>query len=150
MNKALIIAMVALLTGCADTKKVVLTDTDTNCRIDSRIDKNIIVCPDGSELEVPEIEPIEGATIVSFIYPCQDTSNNQELLIRLSDGSILGIFDGDTSNNPGQTRLVELAPGNYITTDQNNTRNRCRFTITEEGEVTPSLEVEIEGLNKGE
>lgn len=127
-----------ILTGCADDESVTLNFEDTNsfCTV---VD-NTVVCPDGSELT---LEPIEGATIASIIYPCEDTSNNQEILLRLSDGSILGIFDGDTSSNPGQTRLVELAPGNYVTTDQRNNSNRCRFTITNDGEVNPSLEVQL-------
>lgn len=139
MNKIIVVIATIMLISCADTEKIILNDTDTSCSIV----ENTITCPDGTSLEIPEIEPVNGATIVSFIYPCEDTSNNQELLIRLSNGSILGIFDGDTTSNPGQTRLVELAPGNYVTTDQSNNNNRCRFTITEQGEVNPSLELEV-------
>jgi len=138
LGLALLPFLAPVITGCADTevRQLTLPDQDTYCDIVG----NTISCPDGSELT---LEEEVGASIISLIYPCEDTANHQELLLRLSTGEIIAVFDGDTKNNPGQTRLTTLNPGNYVTTDQNNNGNRCRFTVTDSLEVIPSLEVEL-------
>lgn len=66
-----------------------------------------------------------GVTIVQFINPCGSNWSNDELILRLSDGSLLAVYDG----GPNEDRLTLLAPGSYHTTDHNNVNRTCNFTI---------------------
>lgn len=69
--------------------------------------------------------------IASYIKPCGQEFNNDEIFLRLTDGNILALYDG----GPNLDRLVLLAPGNYITTDRNSSHT-CHFTVTPELELT--------------
>lgn len=66
-----------------------------------------------------------GVTIVQFINPCGSNWSNDELILRLSDGSLLAVYDG----GPNEDRLTLLMPGSYHTTDHNNVNQTCNFTI---------------------
>lgn len=48
-----------------------------------------------------------------YIYPCNNVNSNKEVFLRMTDGSILAVYDGGN----GLSRLAKLQPGNYITTD---------------------------------
>ncbi len=77
----------------------------------------------------PQGEPGENALanaigIASYIRPCGNEFDNDEIFLRMTDGNILALYDG----GPHEDRLVLLAPGNYITTDRNKNRT-CHFTV---------------------
>lgn len=52
--------------------------------------------------------------IAGYIYPCGNEFANDEMFLRLTDGSIIAVYDGGNY----LSRLVKLAPGSYITTDR--------------------------------
>jgi len=75
---------------------------------------------DGKDGQTPSV-PIG---ISSYIKPCGEEFDNDEILLRLTDGKILALYDGGNY----LSRLVLLAPGSYITTDRTGT-HRCTFTV---------------------
>jgi len=88
---------------------------------------NSAVIYDGKDGE----NALEGAIgIASYIFPCGKEFKNDEILLRLTDGNILALYDG----GPHEDRLVLLASGNYITTDRNKNKT-CHFTVTEDLEI---------------
>lgn len=85
-----------------------------------------------ARLEAPLITKTvatSGQTIIELINPCGDSPlvTHEEVLLRLSDGRILAHYASGTNQF-----LVEVQPGNYVTTDGSN----CHFTITNNGQVT--------------
>lgn len=141
INKIRPILIFTILSSCADTeiRKIELEDTDTYCSIEN----NVLKCPDGSSQEL-----LTGATIYSIIRPCGDESKFQEILFRLSTGQIIAVFDTDTKDKPQQTRLVILEPGSYVTTDQSNPKNRCKFKVLTNNEGVEVVEPGIEEVLK--
>lgn len=69
--------------------------------------------------------------IASYIRPCGNEFDNDEILLRMTDGNILALYDG----GPNEDRLALLAPGNYITTDRNK-NHTCHFTVTNSLQIT--------------
>lgn len=67
---------------------------------------------------------------VQILNPCGDAPNIiDEVLLRLSDGSVLAsVSDKANGNN---TRLSLIGPGTYKTTDG----SECVFTLTPEGTI---------------
>lgn len=57
--------------------------------------------------------------IKDFIFPCGDQRSNDEIFFRMTDGSIVALYDG----GPNLDRLTRLQPGNYVTTDSAGTCN---------------------------
>ena len=73
-----------------------------------------------------------GIFITEFLNPCRNEFAHDEILMRMSNGKVVAVFDG----GPNEDRLTFLVPGTeYITTDRNN-NNQCRFKITESGTLT--------------
>lgn len=72
-----------------------------------------------------------GIYISEVINPCGEEFANDEVLLKLSNGRILALYDGGANED----RLALLAPGNYITTDRVQNRS-CSFTITSSYQVT--------------
>jgi len=62
--------------------------------------------------------------IANYIFPCGKEFNGDEVLLKLTDGNILALYDG----GPNEDRLALLYPGNWITTDRNK-NHTCHFTI---------------------
>ena len=68
--------------------------------------------------------------VLEVIDPCGDASGVvDEILLRLSDGSVLCSFSANASGQ--NTRLAILPPGNYVTTDG----SACAFTVTQDGQI---------------
>lgn len=70
------------------------------------------------------------ATPINIIDPCGKQSANDEILIRLSDRTIISSFSDSASG--ANTRFALLGPGNYITTDATN----CHFTVQPNLDIT--------------
>ena len=66
-----------------------------------------------------------GIYITEILNPCGVEFSNEEVLLKLSNGRILALYDG----GPNEDRLALIVPGNYITTDRNSGHS-CAFTIT--------------------
>lgn len=79
-------------------------------------------------VSVNVLQATSGQTIVETINPCGDSPSvtYEEVLLRLSDGRILAHYASGYNQF-----LVELLPGNYVTTDGSN----CHFSITNNGHV---------------
>lgn len=78
------------------------------------------------EARLAEIE--SNMLVTELIDPCGDHPNHfDEILIRLSDGSLVAYFD---AGGPREF-LTVLTPGSYRTTD----RQQCRFSVNSQGEV---------------
>lgn len=64
--------------------------------------------------------------IVGFIDPCEDGPGFDEVLVQLSDGSLLAYFES------GHKRFLSLlSPGNYRTTDAQG----CYFSVDNNGDI---------------
>ena len=61
--------------------------------------------------------------IVDAIFPCGDTGNFKEVLLRLQNGSVLSSFSNTSGGD--MTRLVLLPDGTYMNTDNSG----CVFTL---------------------
>lgn len=72
-----------------------------------------------------------GIYIVEFLNPCGAEFANDEVLMKMSNGKVVGVYDG----GPNEDRLTIFAPGDYKTTDRNN-NNECRFKITSSGNLS--------------
>jgi len=67
-----------------------------------------------------------GLRVVGFVDPCGDGPGFDEVLMRMSDGSLMAYFES------GKYRfLTILAPGVYRTTDS----QKCKFRVTNDMEV---------------
>jgi len=72
-----------------------------------------------------------GIYITEILNPCGVEFANDEVLLKLSNGRILALYDG----GPHQDRLTLLTPGNYITTDAVKNKS-CSFTVTNNYQIT--------------
>lgn len=61
------------------------------------------------------------SSIIEVIDPCDDGPGYDEVLLRLSDGSILAYFESGNNRH-----LAEIDQGNYVTTDE----QRCAFSVS--------------------
>ncbi len=69
--------------------------------------------------------------ILEIIDPCGDNpSKVDEVLLRLADGSLVGLFA--KNHNGNYPRLAVITDGKYITTDG----TYCAFTVDSEGQVS--------------
>lgn len=68
----------------------------------------------------------QGETVIDVIDLCGNANQLGEILIRLSDGSIIALYDVRKGE-----RLVVLRPGSYVSTDG----YKCKFRITEDMEI---------------
>jgi hypothetical protein len=67
---------------------------------------------------------------VEVLDPCGDAPGvYDEVLLRLSDGTVLVSFSANASGD--NTRFALIGPGTYTTTDGSN----CTFTLTSEGRL---------------
>jgi hypothetical protein len=65
--------------------------------------------------------------VIEVIDPCGNESGHDEILIRLSNGKIYGSLAGAKKRD----YLVEMLPGDYVTSDE----QQCKYVVTETGEV---------------
>lgn len=75
------------------------------------------------------VDGIDGVdAVIEVIAPCNDPYN--EVLIRMSDGTVIGHYSGGTVNKQA---LVVLTPGAYVTTGRGST---CHFNVDASGGVS--------------
>lgn len=148
MKKLLLAFVLLAMTSCAD-RKLEATVTAVNgtngisCNVRSVDGGALIGCSDGSQSFVANgsngvngINGINGTNgtnaVLAPIYPCGSEFANDEIFLRLADGTILAVYDGGNL----LSRLVLLAPGNYITTDR--TGVQCQVRVDSNLNVTTS------------
>ncbi len=103
-------------------------DSNGNTFFDSEdsVSKKYSVCngtkgangSDGQNATLPGYTPVEA------IRACGDTVPYKEVLLRLSNGQVLGAFSNDASGN--MTRLAFLSDGNFTNTDNSG----CNFSLS--------------------
>lgn len=71
-----------------------------------------------------------GIYIIEVINPCGAEFASEEVFLRLSNGTILALYDG----GPNLDRLSLLTPGSYVTTDSNSNHS-CSFTVNSSMQV---------------
>lgn len=100
----------------------------SSCGRDTYVTQQIIDNDRLSKLEL-EVEQLKLGTITEIIDPCGDMPDKQdEILIRLGNGSIIAYFEGSNS-----TRfLTTLNEGRYVTSDL----QACLFEISNNGSIT--------------
>lgn len=95
---------------------------------------NSVTISDGATGSIGPMGPSgvlpSGIFISEFLNPCGAEFNNDEVLMKMSNGKIVGVYDG----GPNEDRLTIFAPGDYITTDRNN-NIQCRFTLNSSGNL---------------
>jgi hypothetical protein len=64
--------------------------------------------------------------IIEVIDPCETETKYDEVFFRFSDDNLYAVY-----HDKGKTHLVELIPGNYVTTDGTD----CKFEVTTDLEV---------------
>lgn len=79
----------------------------------------------------PGITP-SGIFITEFLNPCNNEFAHDEILMRMSNGKVVAVYDG----GPNEDRLTFLVPGTEYRTTDRNTNNQCRFKITQNGDLT--------------
>lgn len=72
-----------------------------------------------------------GIYITAIINPCGVNWSNDEVLLKLSNGRLLGLYDG----GPNDDRLSLIIPGTYRTTDTVSGKY-CTFTVTNDYNIT--------------
>lgn len=134
--KYLVLVAALSLASCAD-RKVEATvqgasgSNGSSCSTSQFENGAIISCTDGTSSVVSD--GIDGSSgILDFIYPCGTEFANDEVFLRLADGSILAVYDGGNL----LSRLVRLSPGNYVTTDR--TGAQCQVNVDSNLNVTTS------------
>lgn len=94
-----------------------------NCEVQQLANGALIKCANSSAVVYHGTDAPVTLGIVGYIKPCGAEFANEEIFLRMSDNSILALYDG----GPGMSRLVQLAPGDYVTTDSTHS---CSFTVT--------------------
>lgn len=70
--------------------------------------------------------------IAAILKPCGDEFAHDEVLMKLTDGRVIAVYDG----GPNSDRLAILVPNTtYITTDRSN-NSQCSFRIDSSGNLT--------------
>lgn len=129
--KYLVLITLLALTSCMD-RKLEATVTGKNgldappCTVDESATHTIMICGEQA-IQVPK-----GVSILGYIFPCGTEFRNDEILLRMSDGNILALYDGGATMD----RLTLLAPGNYVTTDR--TGAQCSFNVSAGLNITSS------------
>lgn len=105
-----------------------------SCSVTQLVNGSKISCEDGTFGFVYNgedgLSAPQGLMIKGYIYPCGNEFNNDEIFLRLTDGNIIAVYDGGNF----LSRLVKLAPGNYITTDR--TGSTCNVSINSNLDVS--------------
>lgn len=158
--KYLILVAALALAGCADRKVEATVQgapgiNGSSCTTHQMENGAIISCTDGTSSVIYNgvnglngsngqngVDGINGTNgvdgqngssgILGYIYPCGNEFANDEVFLRLADGNILAVYDGGNL----LSRLVLLAPGNYITTDR--TGAQCQVNVSSNLNVTTS------------
>ncbi len=95
----------------------------SSCSVTPTMTGAVVSCTNGSSAII--LNGVDGAPaptafgIAGYIFPCGDQANNDEIFFRMTDNSIVALYDGGATLD----RLVRLAPGNYVTTDSAGTCN---------------------------
>lgn len=105
------------------------------CSVSQLENGALLSCPDGSSIAIlngapgadGQPAPASAFTIVGTVDPCGPQGRFDEVLLKLANGQVLAHF---ASGN--KQFLTIVPPGNYTVTDGTG----CKFTITNEGEVT--------------
>lgn len=71
-------------------------------------------------------------SITEIIDPCGDGVGYDEVVLRLSDGSLIAYMEVGQGQGIQKRFLAVLTPGNYITTDQ----QACVFTVDSNGDLS--------------
>ena len=141
MKKVYAIMALTALPACAPTESVTIIAIDgqngqngingQSCTVTKTGNVSTIVCANGSVKVYDGTSPVvSGWTITEIVQPCGPAFDNQEIFLRLSNGALIGVYDG----GPNLDRLVSIAPGTYQTTDRTG-RNRCIFTVTSSKQI---------------
>jgi hypothetical protein len=137
--KYLILVAALALTSCMDRKiqATVQGAAGTNgssCSTHQMENGAIVSCTDGTSSVIYNgVNGLNGSSgILGPIFPCGKEFANDEVFLRLSDGSILAVYDGGNF----LSRLVLIAPGSYITTDR--TGVQCQVRVDSNLNVTTS------------
>lgn len=120
--------LVLSLISCGRNATFSTVDVPPPCSVVSTSEGTTIVCgntdtfiPNGTD-GADGVDGINGQdAVIEVIAPCNDPYN--EVLIRMSDGTVIGHYSGGTVNKQA---LVVLTPGAYVTTGRGNS---CHFVI---------------------
>lgn len=126
------IILYIFMLGCSSTR---FESSGGNCSVTDLIDGALITCQDGTSTRIYNgsdgtdgtngQDGVDGKdAIIEVIDPCLDGPGIDEVLLRLSDRSILAWYY--------QKGLTILGPGNWVTTDS----QVCSFHIDNNLNVT--------------
>lgn len=106
---------------CSQGGSTILMATDIDntgvYRIDAPNQHAMIIC-NGQNAQVPAYTPVD------VIHACGDNVAYKEVLLRLSNGNVLGSFSNDSGGT--MTRLAFLSDGTFMNTDGSG----CTFTLS--------------------
>ena len=103
--------------------QLLTADTALETQLQSAIDSLTVTVNDNESqvtsliIRIASLEANNGLTVNTVIDPCGNSPGLDEVLLKMSDGSILAWLKN--------TGLVELSNGVYITTD----KQKCNFTV---------------------
>lgn len=123
--------LIVTIFGCTKHHNTLVQAPAAQCTTTEDLGGYLITCTDGLELYLPR--PVDGEdgldgqdAVIEVIDPCGKQANNDEVLLRLSDGKLYAYFE------QGSHRfLAEITPGNYQTTDGTN----CKFRVSNDLQV---------------
>lgn len=105
-------------------------DQGGSCSVSQAVNGAIITCQDGTSVVVLNGEDGQdgvNGTLVEVLSPCGNLGPYHEVLLKLSNGALIALFDG----GPQLDRLVLLTAGSYRTTDGFS----CNFTVDANGNI---------------
>lgn len=105
-----------------------------SCSVEQLSNGALVTCGDSQAVILNGLDGQDALTgmigIAAILNPCGIEFNNEEVLLKLSNGIVLALYDG----GPQLDRLAVLVPGvEYETTDSHH--NQCHFTIDENGDL---------------
>lgn len=106
----------------------------TSCSVSSLQNGALISCGVSSAVILNGIDGVNALTgmigIAEILNPCNSVGPHNEILLKLSNGLVLALYDG----GPQLDRLSLLIPGvQYVTTDKHN--SSCQFSIDVNGDL---------------
>ncbi len=114
---ALLLVLAAYLTSCAAPRDPVNGKDGSSCHVTQASNGALIHCSDGSGAVVLNgangVDAPQSLGIKGYIYPCDNVNSNKEIFLRMTDGSIVAVYDG----GGGLSHLAIIQPGSYVTTD---------------------------------
>lgn len=140
MKKFLALLSTLFLVACGNTTKHEITvngkdgKDGSSCTTEQLANGALIKCTDGTMSII--YNGTNGADapttfgVAGFIFPCDNKTGNKEVFLRMTDNSILALYDGGANAD----RLTILQPGNYVTTDGVT----CNINVDNLGNVTTS------------